>query len=232
MLERMSTIGDLATTIVTTGNSVDVVFLHGRAMEPRTLVPFAYSLRLNARWFFPQAPIGTADFGFSWWPVDETQRASALQRGPRDLVQTRPPGRSVARRKLSELLHEVRRECSTRPLILCGFSQGGMLACDTLLLETLNVEGLIVLSACRIALDEWTPRLSALKDLPVLMCHGIEDEDLAFSAGLSLRDLLIDAGAKVQWVPFEGGHEIPLPVWRHVRRFIQGIAVSTRFSAA
>ncbi len=232
MLERTSTIGALVTTIVTTGDSVDVVFLHGRAMQPSTLVPFAHSLQLSARWFFPQAPVGTAGSGFSWWPVDETQRAAALQRGPRDLFQSHPAGRSAARQMLAELVHGIRSEYGTRPLILCGFSQGGMLVCDTLLLEALNVEGLIALSACRIALDEWTPRLSALSGLPALVCHGTEDEDLAFSAGLSLRDLLIEAGAKVQWVAFEGGHEIPLRVWRHVKRFIQDVATSTRPSAA
>jgi len=55
--------------------------------------------------------------------------------------------------------------------------------------------------------------------LPVLVSHGTHDPDLAFSAGEALRDFFRSSGARVTWQPFEGGHEIPLIVWRALRRF-------------
>ena len=70
----------------------------------------------------------------------------------------------------------------------------------------------------RIAFDEWGPRLPRLKDLPMLVVHGRDDDELAFSAGESLRDAAMAGGADVEWLPFEGGHGIPLVAWRALRR--------------
>ena len=55
----------------------------------------------------------------------------------------------------------------------------------------------------------------------MLVSHGDGDADLAYSAGVALKDLLIEAGADVTWVPFNGGHEIPLVVWRRLRQLVQ-----------
>jgi phospholipase/carboxylesterase len=52
-----------------------------------------------------------------------------------------------------------------------------------------------------------------------LVSHGTSDTDLAFAAGENLRNWLQDAGGDVAWVPFEGGHQIPLAVWRQTRAF-------------
>ena len=67
---------------------------------------------------------------------------------------------------------------------------------------------------------EWQPLVERLRGLPVLVSHGRADPDLAFSAGEALRDLLAGGGADVTWVPFEQGHEIPLVVWRGLRKFL------------
>jgi phospholipase/carboxylesterase len=95
-----------------------------------------------------------------------------------------------------------------------------MLACDQALRSLLPVDGLILLSSSRIAFDEWRPLLPNLKALPVLISHGRRDADLAFSAGEALRDSLLEIGAAVTWVPFDGGHQIPLMVWRAIRKFL------------
>jgi phospholipase/carboxylesterase len=33
----------------------------------------------------------------------------------------------------------------------------------------------------------------------------------------------LEAGARVFWVPFDGGHEIPLVVWRGLRKFLRAL---------
>jgi phospholipase/carboxylesterase len=95
-----------------------------------------------------------------------------------------------------------------------------MLACDLLLRDQPPVAALALLSSSRIAADEWEPLGGRLRGLPVLVSHGRSDADLAFSAGEALRDFLVRGGAQVTWVPFEQGHEIPLPVWRSLRKFL------------
>jgi phospholipase/carboxylesterase len=62
-----------------------------------------------------------------------------------------------------------------------------------------------------------------LRDFPVFISHGNTDSDLAFSAGERLRDFVLESSARLTWVPFEGGHEIPLVVWRGLRKFLASL---------
>jgi predicted esterase len=52
------------------------------------------------------------------------------------------------------------------------------------------------------------------------MSHGATDADLSLAAGTRLRDCLCEAGARVDWVSFDDGHEIPLVVWRAFRKLL------------
>lgn len=201
-----------------------VVFLHGYAMDGSELAPLAAAMRAPAALYFPRAPLKAESSGYCWWPIDEERRSVALASGPRDLCDEYPVHRAFARAHLMKVVSEVRSRHADLPLLLAGFSQGGMLALDTVLHETLCVDGLILMSTSRIAIEDWKPRLDRLRNLPVLLSHGTLDADLSIKAGESLRDLLHSAGARVNWLPFEGGHEIPFTVWRQIKRMIGDLA--------
>jgi phospholipase/carboxylesterase len=211
------------------GARILVVILHGFLMEPADLSPFARSLGLPAWYLFPEGPI-EASRGRSFWHVDPERRAAALAAGPRDLAAEHPPGREEARTQLAAFLSEASAAAPGLPLVLIGFSQGGMLACDLILhageggLALPPIAALLLLSASRVAFDEWAPRLHRVHGLPVLISHGRADADLAFAAGEALRDALIMGGADITWLPFDGGHEIPLLVWRHIRKLLMRLA--------
>ena len=202
------TIGDPDAAIV-------IVVLHGREMCGSDLAPFAHSLGLPAYFMFPDAPLPSPR-GRSWWPVDAEARLRRLGRGPMDLWAMDPPGRAGARDQLDALL----RQFDSRRRILVGFSQGGMLAMDYVL-HGGRVDGLALLSSTRIAFADWQARLPCLAGLPVLVAHGRVDDELSFAAGEELRDAAIAGGADVTWLPFDGGHEIPLVVWRALRKFLR-----------
>lgn len=199
-----------------------VVVLHGYAMSPEDLAPFASSVGVPARFLFPEAPLRAVPTGRAWWAIDPDARSRALAAGPRDLFEEHPPGAASARERLLAFLDAIRSD-SELPVVLAGFSQGGMLACDTLLREQLRVAALVLLSSSRIAADDWEPRIHRLQRLPAFVSHGHTDPDLAFSAGEALRDLLERGGADVTWVPFDSGHEIPLVVWRALRKFLSAL---------
>ncbi|HEY4338398.1 MAG TPA: hypothetical protein VGM97_00450 [Steroidobacteraceae bacterium] len=201
-----------------------VVVLHGYAMDNADLAPFAHSMQLPALFAFPRAPHAAQPRGYTWWPIDSEARAAALRYGARDLFDNYPDNRESVRLQLRNLLQMIRDTYSNLPLVLAGFSQGGMLACELILHDLVRVDGLALLSASRLALNEWDLHASRMRDLPILVSHGKTDADLAYSAGEKLRNWLSLAGAKVTWVPFETGHEIPLPVWRQLRRFLTGIS--------
>jgi phospholipase/carboxylesterase len=204
--------------------SLIVVLLHGYAMGPSDLSPFAHSLKVPARFLVPEGPVAAIEGGHAWWEIDSTRRANALAAGPRDLHEEHPEGAALARGRLLSFLEVVTTLWSPRRVVLVGFSQGGMLACDTLLREQPNVDGLALLSASRIAASVWNPLMTRLRDLPVLVSHGRQDADLAFGAGEALRDAIAAGGGHVTWVPHEHGHEIPLIVWRQLRKFLSVLA--------
>jgi phospholipase/carboxylesterase len=197
-----------------------IVMLHGRTMAPEDLAPFAHSLGIPAAFFFPQAPYSAGINGYAWWhancPATRAERSRA-----RDLADVDPTDRPAARATLAACLRALPVELSEVPLLLGGFSQGAMLACDLVLSAEATAQGLILLSSSRIAFADWQPRLARVAGLPILVSHGRADRELAFAAGEALRDCLTEAGAAVTWVPFDGGHETPLVVWREVRRFFR-----------
>lgn len=204
-----------------------VVLLHGYDMRPEDLEPFSHSLNVPALFHFPRGPLQSPSGNRCWWPIDQERRTRQLESGPRDLCEESPPGRPAARERLCGFLAELRGSAPKLPLLLGGFSQGGMLACDTVLCARQPVSGLAMLSSSRIAFDDWRANREVLAGLPVLVSHGSQDADLAFSAGESLRDFYRDSGARVTWQPFEGGHEIPLVVWRALRRFLAELMLKT-----
>jgi phospholipase/carboxylesterase len=206
-------------------------------MQPADFTPFAHSIGVPGLFLFPRAPLpaypepGVAR-GWSWWQTDPIVRARSLSLGARDFVDEHPAGLIEARTALRRFVDAAARLTIApgrpRPLVVGGFSQGGMVVCDAVLREPLPVAGLALLSASRIAFDEWKPLLAgaggALKKVPVFVSHGRGDEDLSFAAGERLRDCLVEAGADVTWQPFDDGHEVPLVVWRRLRKFLLGVA--------
>lgn len=205
-----------------------LVLLHGLGMRPELLAPFPSALQLPVCAAVPAGPVQLADGAHAWWPVDLAARAARLAPGGPgavDLVDRDPPGRAAARAALSACLQPLRAEWPGLPLVLAGFSQGGMLALDHVLCgpEDQRPQALVLWSSSRIARDDWAGRWARVAGLPVQISHGRQDRDLAFSAGEGLREALLAGGAQVQWRPFEGGHEIPLLAWRGLRRLVMDL---------
>jgi phospholipase/carboxylesterase len=203
--------------------SLIVVMLHGYAMSPADLSPFAHSLGLAARMLVPEGPLAAIPVGRAWWEIDPEERTLSLDAGPRDLHTEHPPGAAAARAQLLAFLADVRQRWGEGPIALVGFSQGGMLACDALLRDQPTIAGLALLSASRMGGDEWLPLAHRLSGIPVFVSHGKRDQDLAFAAGEALHDFVVLGGANVTWIPHEHGHEIPLVVWRGLRKFLSAL---------
>lgn len=246
MLERSCSIGGLETTVVGDPASAEFVcvVLHGFAMSPADLTPFGHALGLPGLFIFPRAPLQARveperTLGHAWWDIDPVARARALAIGPRDFAGQNPVDLGNARRTLFEFLRALEGDgpggapvgevippeiMRRLPRFLTGFSQGGMLLADCFMRDAraLGAAGLGFFSASRIAIDDWpaVPPGESAVGLPVFLSHGYADPDLAFSAGEALRQIFVAAGADLTFVPFAGGHEIPLVAWRGFRRFL------------
>jgi len=204
-----------------------IVILHGFGMTPAELAPFAHSLGVAARWLFPEGP-APASFepgllqGKAWWQIDFEMRRESKAAGPRDFAPLAFPDLPAARALCGAIFDEAIAQANGRPVIVGGFSSGGMLVFDTLLRVPRAVRGLVLLSSTRLTWREQEPIAAArpLAGLPALITHGDADDDLAYDAGVALRDAAITAGCDVTWAPFEGGHEIPLVSWRRLRKWL------------
>jgi phospholipase/carboxylesterase len=199
-----------------------VVLCHGYGASGTDLVPLGQMLlrqpkmSSSVQFLFPEAPLSLESLGMpdgrAWWPIDMRRLQMAAALGTfRDLRNDCPENLPVVREMLLGLIRQwsERSGVAISRFVLGGFSQGSMLATDVTLQLDENPAGLVILSGTLLNENVWRERAPHHKALRVLQSHGTNDPILPFSAAGSLRDLLDQAGADVEFLPFAGGHEIP-----------------------
>lgn len=213
-----------------------VVLCHGYGAPGTDLVGLAQPLLSNGSsdeagktvLIFPAAPLDLAGQGMpggrAWWHVDLDRLIN--RRTPELLAQFRracPEGLVEAREHLIALLGEAAKHFSLTAdrFVLGGFSQGAMLATDVALRLKKMPAGLCALSGALVNEDEWRPLATERGPLKVLQSHGRYDSILPFALGEALRDLLANAGADIDFLPFSGDHEIPLEVLHRLAHFVR-----------
>jgi phospholipase/carboxylesterase len=115
-------------------------------------------------------------------------------------------------------------EVPNERLIVGGFSQGSMAACNAVFTRNLTPAGLVILSGTPVNLSAWKAGMTQMRGLPVFQSHGERDPLLSFQAAEELRDAMNEAGLSNEWLPFRGGHEIPMPVLEALARFLSSAA--------
>jgi phospholipase/carboxylesterase len=173
----------------------------------------------GTRFVFPAAPL-ELPFGDAraWWMIDVTRFERDVLEG-RGATWTRevPAGLAAAREKLVALLAAL----AAPRLVLGGFSQGAMLACDVALRDARPLAGLALMSPTVVAEDEWAPRFASRRGLPVFVSHGVDDPLLPYAVARRLADEWRAAGAEVDFVRFRGGHAIPSSVLEALGAFLR-----------
>ena len=137
-----------------------------------------------------------------------------------------PPELLQSRDLLVKLLGEAGKHfgLTADRFVLGGFSQGAMLATDVALRLKKAPAGLCILSGALINEAEWRRLALERGPLTVLQSHGKYDSILPFPLAAALRDLLLEAGAEVDFLAFQGDHEIPLEVLHRLAHFIRRLS--------
>ena len=157
--------------------------------------------------------------GRAWWHLNMWKLQQAVATGQiRDLREELPDGLEFARQRLLAVIAEWSEQTGVpvSRFILGGFSQGAMLATDATLHLDENPAGLIVLSGTLLNEAEWRKLAPRHSGLSVLQSHGTDDPILPYMCAELLRDMLVEAGAKLEYVSFRGGHAIPMEVFDKV----------------
>ena len=200
--------------------SLLTLFCHGYGASSEDLVPFVSELverepRLSTvRFSFPAGPLslGSLPWGDSraWWPLVWAEFEAANARGWDAIRHALPAGLPPARRQLQGCVEALLQGSGLGPdrVVLGGFSQGAMLATDLTLHWEDRPAALVVLSGLLLDETRWRKLAPRRAGLPVVQSHGREDPVLPFHEGEALRELLVQAGLEVEWVPFNGPHTV------------------------
>jgi phospholipase/carboxylesterase len=195
------------------GDGPAVVLMHGFGAPGDDLVSLARIIDAphGTRFVFPEAPNAIPGFGDgrAWWMLDMARIERLAQGETADLSREVPEGLADARAGVIAMLDAADKTLKPSKLVLGGFSQGAMLACDVALRTERPLAALVMLSGTFVAADEWIPLMKRRSGLPVYQSHGSADRLLPFALSEQLRDALTAAGLAVTWSPFRGAHEIP-----------------------
>ena len=187
-----------------------VIMLHGRGADMRDLADLADLLadRGSVRFIFANAPrpfepYPGMSFGWTWfdgWPPEQKSVAAS-----RELLQ--------------KFIGEVTNRYKTTRLVLAGFSQGAMMALDAGLRT--DVAGIVAMSGGLYEHD--LPDLSARKNLPVLIAHGIHDDVVPVHYARRARHVLEEAGLDVEYHEYPMQHQVAQEEVTVVREFLRRV---------
>lgn len=202
-----------------------VMILHGFGADMNDLAPLHSHLDPDGKfnWIFPngiiKVPIGPHVSGRAWFPIRMSDIEAAAMRGEvLDLADTYPQGLGEAEQRIKSLINFLRME--PQQLILGGFSQGAMMTCQVALTMDADIGGMILLSGTCINLKVWQEHAVRHRSVPFIQSHGKDDLVLGFKQAQRLHGALTEAGLKGNFLPFAGGHEIPLPIIRETSKFL------------
>lgn len=222
------------------GDGPLLVLFHGFGAPGTDLVPLWRSVRVppEVRFAFPAAPMNldpSAPPEFApraWWMIDVMRLQQTLQRGPEAALalvkEPPPPGMAEARALVEAFLDacETKLSAPRERIVLGGFSQGAMLACDVTLRAERPPAGLVMMSGAPVSEPDLRALAPKRAGLRVLQSHGRADPILPFAGGEYLRDLLREAGLDVEWIAFGGGHGVPDGVLERLGPFVSEVSGS------
>ncbi|HKE15912.1 MAG TPA: hypothetical protein VKB80_13640 [Kofleriaceae bacterium] len=219
---RLANLGGLAVRITGGsdgsggGDGPVVVLMHGFGAGSDDLVPLAdvFAAPDGTRFAFPGAPLalpGLWGAGRAWWMIDLARFERVTRGDVAELADDVPEGLADAREQVVAMLDglESLLGVSGERVVLGGFSQGAMLACDVALRSRRPLGGLLLMSGVMLCRPEWLRLLPGRARLRVFQSHGSQDPLLPFALATELKDAMTAAGLAVDWLEFVGGHEIP-----------------------
>lgn len=211
------------------GDGPLVVLMHGFGAPGTDLIGLWRVLDVprRVRFAFPEAPHEVPGMlgARAWWMVDFERAERAMADGPRSYASEIPPGMEPATDRVVDMIGAMQSSLGVPDecLIVGGFSQGSMAACNAVFTRDVTPAGLVVLSGTPVNLAAWKSGMASKLQVPVFQSHGANDPLLSFEAAEQLRDEMREAGLSTEWVPFQGGHELPMPVLEGLSRFLSGI---------
>lgn len=207
--------------------TTDFVLLHGFGADCGDLFGlYPYLKNLNVRRFiFPDGiiPANSVPSGRAWFPIDIEALEKAMMTGShRDMGGAIPPAVNKLSKSIEDsLINEL--GIDPNNCIIGGFSQGSMMAMNMALNTKSNYKAVVQLSGTFLDRTNWSNLIQNRPKFPVFMSHGENDALLNPKDADELGHLLYKNEYPIEFIPFKGGHEIPLEVLEKLNGFLQKI---------
>lgn len=199
-----------------------VIWLHGLGADGNDFVPVVRELEIppevSIRFVFPHAPerpvsINNGYVMRAWYDIYQ----AAIDR------QQDEAGIRASQKAIDQLIQrEVDRGISSKNIFLAGFSQGGAMALQAGLRQTLPLAGIIALS-CYLPLAEMldSEASAANASIPILMMHGTYDSVVPLALAISSREKLLSAKYSLQWHEYPMAHSVCTEEINDISRWLQ-----------
>jgi phospholipase/carboxylesterase len=203
--------------------TASVIWLHGLGADGYDFVPIVDELQLPSslpvRFVFPHAsprPV-TINNGYimrAWYDITSLSRD-----GVEDEAGIRTSENVVYRYIEQELASGI----DARRIVVAGFSQGGAIALHTALRYENTLAGVLALSTYLPLRARLTTEAHlANRATPILMCHGRDDTIVPVSLGELSRNVLTEAGYRIDWRTYAMEHAVCPEEIDDISRWLQG----------
>lgn len=195
-----------------------------------------YFLPVIPYWIVPQAPIDISElFGdrsYAWFP----SQPELIMEAVTGILWNKLEDESfeelalIAGKIIDECIHPVRQNMHSRPIVLMGYSQGGMVASEVVLqclARNIAIDQVILFSTCMVAKERWTHlaqkyiREKKSRVLPpeMFQFHGVSDTVLTLEYAHHVKEFW-ESYTQLQFMQFDGGHELPVEVLDHTYHYL------------
>lgn len=178
-----------------------LILLHGIGADENDL--FGLSTYLDERFFIVsvRAPIVLPYGGFAWFEIYFQP----------DGISANMEQFEESRRLFLEFVDELvsEHDLDAEKVYLCGFSQGAMVSLSTFLEAPEKFAGVVALSGR--AMPEMLPAANdfgKLKDIPILVQHGVYDQVLPIENGRATKEILSHLPVDLEYKEYPMAHEI------------------------
>jgi len=159
----------------------------------------------------PEAPYSFSvgnDIGYSW-NIRNKDKEIEKQAG------------GMSEDYLVSFIRKIKEKYKIKNVYLLGFSQGAYFSFYLGVRHYNLITGIIPFGGGII--DDWKDELDfkSAKDLRVFLAHGNKDNVVKFEEGTKARDLLEKNGLTVNFVEFDGAHQVPVDILEQAYKWIE-----------
>ena len=193
-----------------------IIWMHGLGADGHDFEGLVPELHLNAQdhihFIFPNAPIQAVTINGG---VEMRAWYDILERTLERKVDIN--GIHESANSINTLINnELEKGIPAEHILLAGFSQGGVIALHAGLNFKQNLGGIIALSTYLPTINE----LTATKNTPIFMAHGILDSIVDIESGKTVFNTLQHSNHHIEWHDYLMEHSVCADEIKDIARFI------------